>query len=199
MGGTSRTPTGIDTGLSFVDILFALVAGKILDTLTRTDSITPVGWAHLSVAAVLMIMSWVGYHTSQARARDIRFFNLPLVQFLIDVALVVLYWMAVIFVEHTSPLAQDASALPQAVIIAIVFLLYAAWDVTSWRVAGGGTYGRRRVVSVIWLLVSMLLLALSAYTNSFHPHNATLIIGLACGSVVLLIGYRIHKVQKILI
>src|SRR2546422_32421 len=189
----TREPTQ-EVGLTFVDVLFALVAGKILDTATKTDQITGEGWWHLAVAAVLVLMSWVGYHTSRKRSTNIAFFNLPLLQFGIDVALVVLYWAAVVFVERTTPLAMQTSALPQALIIGLVFLLYVSWDLTAWRIRRPEPFDRRGVVSIVWFAISFLLVVLSAFVDRFFPRNSAWIVGLAAFSILFLIAYRVPEV-----
>ena len=129
--------------------------------------ITPEGWSHLAVAAVLILMSWVGYHTSRNRARGVEFFNLAFVSFLIDISLVVLYWMAVVYVERTSPLARNPAALPRALIVGMVFLLYVCSDLTAWQLRRPQPFGRRRVVSVVWFCLSFLLVVASAFVDGF--------------------------------
>lgn len=77
--------TAVDTtrvGLSFIEVLFALVVARTLDPLVKYSSIPVVGWSHLAVAFVLAVTSWIGYHNSWNRPRYfIRFANLPLWQF----------------------------------------------------------------------------------------------------------------------
>ena len=56
-------------GITFVDLLFALVVGEILTPLQRWWTIPATGWSHLAVALVLAVASWIGYHTSANRPR----------------------------------------------------------------------------------------------------------------------------------
>lgn len=128
-----RRPTSIDetrVGLSFIEVLFALVIARALDPMANYPRIPGVGLSHLAVAFVLTVTSWIGYHNSWNRPRYfIRFANLPLWQFLVDVALVVLYWFAAVSAEGTgTDLGKSASARPEAVFVALSFLLYCAWD-----------------------------------------------------------------------
>src|SRR5688572_29913526 len=90
-------------GISFVDVLFALVIAKILDTAANWDALVAEGVGHVLVAFTLTVTSWIGYHNSLNRPRYfIRFANLPLIQFSIDVLLVVVYWFTASYVDGAS-------------------------------------------------------------------------------------------------
>lgn len=98
-----RRPTEKDerlVGLSFIEVLFAIVVARALDPLADFPKLPGVGLSHLAVAGVLTIASWIGYHNSWNRPRYfIRFPNLPLGQFLVDAALVVTYWLTAVWAE----------------------------------------------------------------------------------------------------
>lgn len=67
-----RRPTSIDetrVGLSFIEVLFALVVARALDPLADYSKIPGVGLSHLAVAFVLTVTSWIGYHNSWNRRR----------------------------------------------------------------------------------------------------------------------------------
>jgi hypothetical protein len=94
-------------------------------------TIPQAGWWHLTVAVVLTLMSWVGYHNSVNRPRFvIGFPNLPLVQFVLDIAMVVVYGLAVFSVETATNRGQrvHTTLWPEAVLVSIAFVLYALWD-----------------------------------------------------------------------
>jgi hypothetical protein len=142
------------TGTLFVDILFALVVTEVLSPLKTPENITGPGAAHLCVAFVLTILSWVGYHNSGSRAdarirfpirkrssprlhpaNDWEYFAFQ--QFALDVMMVIVYWWsAITFESSTSPTMRanhwfwptHPSAVPEALATVISFILYAVWD-----------------------------------------------------------------------
>ena len=86
----ARTPT-IDrttSGISFVDILFALAVGEVLAPLVpwaanhaKHSLPAPIVW-NLAVALVLILTSFIGYHNSQNRPLfTVRFVNVSLCKF----------------------------------------------------------------------------------------------------------------------
>ena len=126
-------------GISFVDILFALVVGQALK---------PVGdWAsdpHLhrlpsqsalaiAVALVLTITSWVGYHNSAKRAHfRLEFVNVEIVKFCLEILMVIVYYVVASNASRATPSLGFETGL-----IAIAFGLYILWDLA-------GAYQRRR-------------------------------------------------------
>lgn len=123
-----RRRTAVDkrrVGLSFIEVLFALVVARALDPLAKFDSIPAIGLSHLALAFVLAVTSWIGYHNSWNRPRFyIRFANLPLWQFVFDVLLVVAYWFCAVSAEGTgTDLGRSASALPESIVVAVSFVL----------------------------------------------------------------------------
>lgn len=142
------------TGTLFVDILFALVVAEILTPLKTPEYITGPGGAHLVVAFTLTILSWVGYHNSKSRAdARIRFPTstkldrlkrhphnnweyFAFKQFVLDVLMVIVYWLAAITFESSAYSTRrshwfwptGASAVPEALAVSASFVLYAVWD-----------------------------------------------------------------------
>lgn len=146
------------TGTLFVDILFALVVTQILLPLKDPSRTSWTGGIHLTVAFVVTLLSWIGYHNSKARAdAPLRFptsrrlnavFGKPkpekwhyfsFAQFLLDVAMVVVYWMMSITYERSTADVEVAgdlfwywpskpSAFPEALGVVLAMTLYAAWD-----------------------------------------------------------------------
>lgn len=123
-------------GITFVDVLFALVVGEILSPLRRWWTIPSLGWTHLAVALVLTLGSWIGYHMSANRPRySIRLVNWPFAQFVLDIAMVITYWIVAVTVPVPQylPFLGDApppaaTALPEAILVFIAFVLYVMWD-----------------------------------------------------------------------
>lgn len=133
-------------GLTFVEVLFALVIARVLEPFADVKSVPWVGRAQLLLAAVLTLASWVGYHNSRNRPRYfIRFPNLPLFQFLTDVLLVVVYWFTAVTSEGAVPgLHRVPSARPEALLVTGAFALYVLWDWLGLRIRNDDRYERRR-------------------------------------------------------
>lgn len=117
-------------GISFIDVLFALVIGYAITPVAKWWSIPAAGWIHLTTAVLLTLTSWIGYHNSRNRPRFvIGFFNLPLIQFTLDVAMVVVYAFTVFTAEGLTDGATTSPAVfPEALLVLIAFILYVAWD-----------------------------------------------------------------------
>lgn len=120
-------------GISFVDILFALAVGQVLDPIknwgedpTKNPLPLPV-WTQLAVVLVLILTSWVGYHSSANRPRfRLGFFNWELVKFALDVAMVVVYFVAAAVGARSVPTLRVL-----ALMVMISFGLYATWDLVG--------------------------------------------------------------------
>ena len=88
--------------------------------------------SHLALATTLILLSALGYYGSRRRPKLAAwFFNKTLLQTTIDMTLVGLYY---VLVEFTDSTPDRASAAPEAFLIAIVFSLYATWDIISYRI-----------------------------------------------------------------
>lgn len=194
-------PATTVAGVDFVDILFALVVAEILTPLRHPKEILSVGYAHLGVAAVLTLASWVGYHHSSNRA-DRKFRLLPndrvMWLFVLDIAMVVLYWLAAAQAEvldHEARFVPTASARPESWIVVASFVLYALWDALSaWEKAGD----RRvltRLTSRRWLTISCLVigLAIAIVVELVDPTHGVAIVAADTVLVALLLGYRVAK------
>ena len=138
----SRPDPTIDpgtAGISFVDILFALVVGQVLDPLRLWASdphahpLSAPVMMHLAVTLVVTLASWVGYHASANRPRfRLMFFNLELVKFMLDIAMVVVYFLMASYAVRT-PLSDR----PETMLVAVSFGLYLFWDLAgAWEKGG---------------------------------------------------------------
>ena len=121
------------SGISFVDILFALAVGEVLAPSCRGRPAmrrappAPIVW-NLAVALVLILTSFIGYHNSQNRPLfTVRFVNVSLCKFVLDISTVIVYFLFASYAV-VSP-AQTQTLL---LLVVLVFGLYLLWDTTSW-------------------------------------------------------------------
>lgn len=187
-------------GITFVDVLFALVVGQILLPVAEGLHIPWAGKTQLLLAFVLTVTSWVGYHNSWNRPRFfIRFLNLPLAQFVIDVLLVIAYWLTATWVEGLPLENRTASALPESVLISVCFLLYVAWDQVGLKMRASDRYfGRplsrdvpqRRRVSGFFFFLAVFTTAIVIASS---PITSAPVIAIDIWLVIVLLGYRIAK------
>jgi hypothetical protein len=182
-------------------VLFALVVNEVLNPLRNFGKIPGVGLAHLAVAGSLVTASWLGYHNSRNRpVYFIRFPSLPLFQFLIDISLVVVYWLAAVSAEGTgSSLSKPPSAVPEAFLVAISFALYVAWDLVAVKIRENPAYERRpaqhddrarRQVTWVW---AFLATAVWVAVGCTDPRTTGPIISIDLGLLVLLWTFRFAK------
>jgi hypothetical protein len=197
-------PTSIDetrVGLSFIEVLFALVVARALDPLADYSSIPGVGLSHLAVAFVLTVTSWIGYHNSWNRPRYfIRFANLPLWQFVIDVLLVITYWFCAVSAEGTgTDLGRTMSARPEALCVGISFVMYCLWDWVGYAIRQSDLYEksppardvpRRRYVTVLCALAAVIF---SAVVWVVDPASKGAIIAIDFALVALILTFRFAK------
>jgi hypothetical protein len=190
-----------NTGVTFVDVLFALVVGKILDV-SVSGELSTAAIGHLLVGAVLTITSWVGYHNSVNRAQYfLRFWNLPIFLFLIDILLVYVYWLIpVTTVQHqVDGNIPPPDALRVTGLVTIATLLYVAWDSIALWIRKSHKYPRRpeaqdipsrRYASIVLFVLTLMVLALVWCKD---PHTTTTVVAIDAILIVLLIAYRTVK------
>jgi hypothetical protein len=204
----ARPPT-IDrttSGISFVDILFALAVGEVLAPL--------VPWAanHAKHALPAPIVWNIGYHNSQNRPLfTVRFVNVSLSKFALDILTVIVYFLFASYAA-VSP-AQTQTLL---LLVVLVFGLYLLWDTASWYekkrsiyrtawttaaadpdrpdvVDGAWTaFDYRRAVSTgVGLLAMGGLYAWSLQQRTPLPSHDVIAVNVLV--IVVLLGYRIAK------
>jgi hypothetical protein len=184
-------------GITFVDVLFALVIARVLEPFAGATSVTGPGVMHLVLAGVLTLTSWIGYHNSLNRPQYfIRFPNLPLFQFLIDVALVVVYWLTAVAVEQPG---ETPSPTSESILVAISFGLYSLWDFVGYRIRRDVRYYKRplerhvparRGVTLWCFLVSTVV---AVFVIVGWPSGATAVYVVDAILVGLLVAYRVLK------
>lgn len=134
------------TIIDFVDILLAPVAGQILDVMTTWNAMSAKDRAHLVFTFVLTLGSCVGYHSSVNREsgevysdpRD-AVARIALGKLTIDIALVVVYWLATrnLVVDSAAPSVRGS-----LVAAAITSVLYVLWICSHSLTSADSTEGR---------------------------------------------------------
>jgi hypothetical protein len=202
-----QRPTSIDetrVGLSFIEVLFALVVARALDPLANFSSIPVVGLSHLGLTFVLTVTSWIGYHNSWNRPRYfIRFANLPLWQFVIDVLLVITYWFCAVSAEGTGTgLGMAVSARPETTCVAISFIMYCAWDAVGFAIRKSDLYEksppsrdvpRRRYIT--WMFTALSFASLVAVWWA-DPQAKSSIVAVDGLLVALILAFRFTKESR---
>lgn len=139
-----------DLRFLFVQFLFGLAAAEVgskaADLFLRSNLWTTAAFwpvlSHLVLAMVLIGTSWVGWSNSlsSANVKSVTtVFSLAFIILLMDVLLVILYYMLVRSTGLTGlDQSRDAGSLVSvgapALIVMIVFFLYVVWDVlTKWK------------------------------------------------------------------
>lgn len=191
-------------GITFVDVLFALVVQRVLDDAAGASSVPAVAISHYVVAVVVTVFSWIGYHNSTYRPQHrIRFVNLPLLQFTIDIVLVGIYYYLAATAEAVSnqgiPLGKVADARPETGAVLAAFMLYVAWDELGRRINNGSLRPSsterdlriyRRHVTRYFALLS-LSLTIATFANSPMPGAAVIVVDYSL--VLVLFAYRYFK------
>jgi hypothetical protein len=125
-------------GLSFIGIGYGVVLVAVFP-LTSLSSISVAGYFHLAMAALLLVTSYMGYYTNRQRyaAWQVKFFNVPLLQYVISFAILFLYWELGVTVPK---LGEKVTPISEAFIILIVFVAYLVWDGLEVTVQESETY-----------------------------------------------------------
>jgi ABC-type xylose transport system permease subunit len=134
----------VDTGLRFTDILFGFV---IRELFLRLQNWNVLDWFvrwQLIAATTLVLGSWIGFRRSLNRTTyEVKFFNLPLLRFLLDQGMVVLYFRIAVLTptEPKTQAVSSASLVHKTTgTLAFIFLLYALWDVGNLFMAASSKY-----------------------------------------------------------
>jgi hypothetical protein len=188
-------------GIGFVDVLFGLVIGAVLQPFADVGKVPTVGRVQLILAGVITVTSWIGYHNSWNRPRYfILFPNLPLFQFLIDVILVIVYFLIAITAPGATPgVSREASVVIVAILVAISFVLYAMWDRLAFLMRKDDRYKRRslgndvpvrRQVSYALALVTVVIAGIVGIWRPTATHE---ILAIEALLITLAVGYRFLK------
>ncbi len=162
---------------------------------------------HLFVATALTVTSAIGYYTSVNLPKlRVRFFNKPFIQFLLDVAMVFVYFLLIRVAEAS---LSEADARPEVYLVCLSFMLYTLWDIVSYRLSsddnaqkalrgeyfrrrqGRRAYGQRRWVTVGFTIVAIIMAVwIREYGTRLSPVNVALI---DIVLIVILMFYRAIK------
>lgn len=140
-----------DTSLRYTDILFGFVIREIFLRLQYWQSVNRFILLHLFVCVALVLGSWVGYRRSLNRSSyEVKFFNLPFFRFLLDQAMLILYFQVagstpVDFSTLTAtPLNPDLLAQNTVKLLVYIFFLYLLWDLLGIWMAKSKDSGKPR-------------------------------------------------------
>jgi hypothetical protein len=127
-------------GLTFTTIGY----GVVLVAVFPDDSLASIGvagWFRLALAAFMLIISYIGYCSNRAKYAvwKVKFFNIPLFQYVISFGILFLYWELGRSVprQHSHPSIQA-----EAIIILAIFVAYLVWDCLEVAVQEGDKYLR---------------------------------------------------------
>jgi hypothetical protein len=122
-----------DTGLRYTDILFGFVIRELFLRLQNWVNIDRATRLHLVVGTTLVLGSWIGFRRSLYRSGyQLKFFNLPLLRFLADQLMLILYFRIAVLTPVDASVARlDPANLARStlVLVVYVFVLYLVWDI----------------------------------------------------------------------
>lgn len=151
----------IELRFVFVEMLFALaiaeVATRAANLVLSGVKITEVAYpyTHLLLATLIIASSWIGWKNSAATGNKSpvkEIFSPGFLVLLLDVALVIFYFILVRGVEEPSNSEIKASAENETTWSLIIFIGYFAWDVLTKAVPLSGNKGiiRRLFSKNLW-------------------------------------------------
>jgi len=149
----NQVDPSVQIRFAFVEILFALTVAEIatqFGTLVAAHrelvGNPAAAYSHLVLAGLVVAASWVGWSESTApgaRAPVHSVFSLGFVVLLVDVALVIFYFILARGVEitrtKTGEMTVVASAANETFWVMMVFGGYLLWDVVTKAVSAGGS------------------------------------------------------------
>ena len=208
--------------LNFVEMLFALAVGQVAINAADVVSITAAlsakapALAHLGVGLILISASWVGWRQSKSPGMKDKvkyLFSLAFLGLLLDVILVIIYFIVVRHVEidqiNGVPSLTEPTAVPEALGLCVVFGVYAFWDLVAdvlspgcipkWTYGEGKPRGWRLWKTVRAIIVSMIasLICLSlsylVYSVAATRREISQVVLLDGALVVLILFFRVVK------
>jgi hypothetical protein len=190
----------------FVELLFALTAAEIAIQFAEIVSgpysvaVAAPAYAHLLLALVLVTASWVGWSVSNAPGarRDVKtVFSVDYIILLIDVCLVVLYFIVVksVDLDRATGLIKP-SAGNESFWICVIFVGYFFWDVMTRavQVLPGGKFSIKLFDQTLWRrgwasFVCALLAAVAWYFLQ-HTTDPTHVIVADVALIALVLLFR---------
>lgn len=186
-----------ETGLTFTDILFGFVLMELFVRLAHTGSLPRFAFLQLFAATVLVLGSWIGFRRSLSRSSyELKFFNLPLARFVLDQAMVVLYFhVATLTPEPWSRRAPGPLAHATATALFAIFCLYFVWDLGGIWMGLAPKYPKQEatlggpLITFFGLAGSAYLCFIPAYAPMRGPEADQIFIA----AIILLLLYRFAK------
>jgi hypothetical protein len=113
-------------GLSFISIGYGVVLVAVFPTASPA-TIGVAEWFHLGLAAFMLVVSYMGYYSNRQQYAEwcIRFFNIPLFQYVLSFGILFLYWELGVALPKSG---SKGALRPEAMIIFIIFAAYLVWD-----------------------------------------------------------------------
>lgn len=152
----------VDTSIRFTDILFGFVIKEIFVRLSNWELLPLYVQCHLLATSALVLGSWVGYRRSLNRsAYEVKFVNLPLVRFVIDQLMLVMYFRLAVITSSTVVSSPSDARITLAAAdvttrtlfdVLVVFMLYVMWDGINICMAGsknGAGYRYPKIVGKV--------------------------------------------------
>lgn len=189
--------------LTFVEMLFALAIGEVAvdaanvvsmevqSPLTFMDSL-PV-FSHLLLATVVIAASWVGWRNSQFSGSNIKsVFSLDFVELLMDVFLVICYFLLVRLAELPtgSPPVVIPNASRETWMILLIMATYMFWDLLSCR-TDRAKFGKRVWASVACLIITVI----TACALPLHSHSRTAVVLMDVALLAIVFLFRAMKLH----
>jgi hypothetical protein len=202
------------TGVSFIDILFALAVAAILQPVEQrvehpvSHPLPAANVVGLAVVLTLVLGSFIGHHNSSSKPRfKIRFLNSSFIKFTLDMMMVIVYFVLAAFAAK-SPIDLDA----EATLLCVTFLLYSLWDCASLYEAHRSKYEKewkraleldlitdpwkkykriRMVPTVVCLTIFLLIRILLIWKTAPHSFEFTMTLSLLF--IFVIFGYRFWK------
>lgn len=128
--------------ITFVEMLFALAVGQVgiraAELVAMQGSARLAGVSHLILGLVVIAASWFGWQRSAVRSsrQEVeRLFSVPFLGLLLDVGLVIVYFILIQEVDIRESASDGTfispSAYPEALWLLVVFLVYLIWDIVT--------------------------------------------------------------------
>ena len=188
--GEAEAVADSNVGVDFIDIIFGIAVGVVFMRFAETTRHQYDQWGYLVVALALIGFSWIGYHTAKKANPDksgLKFSDFPtILQFFVDIAIVALYFA--IATETNGKFSAEIA------LIAVVFALYAIWDLLD-MVIGVPDSGTRLRNSLIFTVGFAAIAAFFEWPVTLHQTGVIIVLDAAV--IVLLYVYRILQEEHV--
>lgn len=187
-----------DTGLRFTDILFGFVISQLFLRLQGWSTLTDFSRWQLICGTTLVLGSWIGFRRSVHRPQyELKFFNLPLLRFLLDQVMLILYFrVATLTPLDPSKAPDSAQSVTHATLKAllVVFILYFLWDLAGQAMAllpgAGKKYPASKVDAKGPAITLAFLVAFAAFLHVVDSASSVDATAAMIAATTLLIAYR---------